>query len=572
MTANDSSSSVANATDLLRVDLAAEGLVAPLPRAYLNGTDRDLLAPLRFLEPGTLPPQADAADPAGSSGPAPSQRDRGDIAAALRRANRSYGHPGADRLADRLADPATRVVVAGQQPGLFGGPLYTLSKMVAAGRWAAEMEAAGTPSVAVFWIATEDHDWHEVARTAFLVPDGLRRFELGDDPDPLLPVGMRTLGPGVGPILDSLRELRTSDRFETWLDDLASIYRPDARFGEAFGRLAVALLGERCPLLLDSMDPGVKAAEAPWLERFVERRAAWEEASEAADRAIAARGYGLQVSPQRGVSPLFALRGGERRRIEWQADGPLGGESDRYLLRGAADPEPGSESGPLARPLDDLRATLGENPGAISPGVLARPAIQDAILGTTLMVLGPGEMSYMAQAAPAYGVLGIEAPWVALRPQVLVLEEHHRAKLEELELPLAALLGTETELERLLAGDGGSALVEAARERVEAALDALGESALALDRNLERPLEKTRQTMVRALETFGGKVTSAAARSDQVKAGRVERLRQICLPEGTLQERVVSSSHWPGKYGERFIDALWDQMELDGRHLQVVQP
>jgi hypothetical protein len=153
-----------------------------------------------------------------------------------------------------------------------------------------------------------------------------------------------------------------------------------------------------------------------------------------------------------------------------------------------------------------------------------------------------------------------------------VLEEHQREKLEELELPLAALLGSEADLERRLAGDGGARLVERARERVEAALDELGASALELDQNLERPLEKTRQNLLRALETFGGKVTSAAARRDEVKARRVERLRQICLPEGTLQERVLSSSHWPGKYGQRFVDALWDQMELDGRHLQVVQP
>lgn len=555
MTVNDSFSSAASAADLLAVDLAAEGLVAPLPRAYLRAADRDLLAPLRFLEPGTLPPAAES--------PAPAV-DRTAVAAALRRTNRAYGHPGADRLADRLATPGARVVVTGQQPGLFGGPLYTLSKMVAAARWAAAIEEAGTPAVPVFWVATEDHDWHEVARTAFLSPQGLRRFDLGDDPDPLLPVGMRTLGDGVGPILEALHELRTSDRFGSWVDTLAGIYRPDARFGEAFCRLAVELLGPRCPLLLDAMDPEIKAAEAPWLALLVERRAAWEEASEAADRTIAARGYDLQVSPQRGASPLFVLRGGERRRIEWQGGGgALGTDADRYLLRGADD-DP--------RPLDDLRETLEDNPGAVSPGVLARPAIQDALLGTTLQVLGPGEMSYMAQAAPTYQVLGIEAPWVALRPQVLVLEEHHRAKVEEIGLPLAALLGSEADLERRLAGDGGTRFVDRAREVVDRALDELAGSALALDANLERPLEKTRQNMLRALETFGGKVTTAAAHHDQVRARRVERLRAVCLPEGTLQERVVSSSHWPGKYGERFIKALWDQMELDGSRLQVVQP
>ena len=42
---------------------------------------------------------------------------------------------------------------------------------------------------------------------------------------------------------------------------------------------------------------------------------------------------------------------------------------------------------------------IDENPGVVSPGVLARPAIQDAVLGTAIQVVGPGELSYMAQAA-----------------------------------------------------------------------------------------------------------------------------------------------------------------------------
>ena len=563
MTANASSSSAARATDPTVVDLVDEGLVAPLPRAYLAGRDRDLLEPLRFLEPGELPPAA----------PQPSgELDRAPLAAALERANRSYGHPGAARLAARLAEPGTRVVVAGQQPGLFGGPLYTLSKMVAAGRWAAALEERDGEGAAVpvFWVATEDHDWQEVARTAFFTPDGLERFDLGEDPDPLLPVGMRTLGAGIEPILERLGELRSSDRFESWVETLAGIYRPNARFGEAFCRLAVELLGERCPLLLDAMDPAVKAAQAPHLVRLVEEREAWEEASARADARIEERGHPLQVSPQRGVSPLFELREGERRRIEWlppcgAGDGrPTGAPEDCYLLRGTDRPP---------RPIGELLEILDENPGAVSPGVLARPAVQDAILGTALQVLGPGEMSYMAQAAPAYEVLGVEAPWIALRPQALVLEEHQRQKLEEMELRLADLLAEREELERRLLGDGDEvAFVERSKGAVADALDGLRQPALELDPNLERPFEKTRDHVMRALETFAGKVTTAAARRDEVRTRRIERLRELCLPEGTLQERVVSSAHWPGKYGERFIDALWSQVELDGRRLQVIEP
>jgi len=53
---------------------------------------------------------------------------------------------------------------------------------------------------------------------------------------------------------------------------------------------------------------------------------------------------------------------------------------------------------------------------------------------------------------------------------------------------------------------------------------------------------------------------------------RVRQLRDICLPLGKPQERVVSTAHFQGKYGERFAESFWDQMELDPEHLQVISP
>lgn len=554
MTANDSSSSVADpaeaAAGRLRVELPGSGLLPPLPEAFLAGRDLDLLGPLTFVPPaeaGRLPDAVAGRD---------TDLDRAELAEALRVSNRSYGHRNADELAARLADPATRVVVAGQQPGLLGGPLYTYSKMMAASRWAAALEAAGQPAVAVFWVATEDHDWHEVAKATVLTHGGPREFSLGDDPDPLAPLGMRCLGPPVERVLEELREAMPGDRYEAWVDRLAAWYRPEARFGEAFSRLMIDLAGKHAPLLMDAMLPAVKAAQRPWLRRLVERRDAVEAAFAAADEAIEERGHPLQVHPQRGVSPLFLYRDGERRRVAWSGD-------DGYELRGAEAP---------AQPLAHLLETLEENPVAVSPGVLARPVIQDAILGTSLFLLGPGELSYMPQVAPLYGVLEVAAPAVALRPQALVVESHQVDKLAEVDLTLAQLLAPPERLEEILAEGGGGDLVDGPRHRTLEALEELREPALALDPNLERPLEKTRDQVERALDTFAGKVRSAAARRDEVRSNRVEKLRGTVLPGGKLQERVVCSAHYRGKYVDRLREAYWEQMELDGSVLQVVTP
>lgn len=542
MIAPISPSLLANPSDA-EVDLLASGMLAPLPAAWLAGRDLDLLAPLRLAPSSGLP----------SLPPKPAV-DRRALAAELASANRGYGHPGAARLAAKLADPATRVVVTGQQPGLLGGPLLTVAKAMAAARWAAELEAAGEPAVAVFWVATEDHDWAEVSHISVPTPAGVRSFDLGPDPEPLVPVGMRSLGHEVEELLRQVGEAVPGDRYADWLRTAGAWYRPEARFGEAFCRVLAAMLGERCPLLLDAMLPALKSAERPFLRRLVERRAAIDETFAARDELIRSRGYELQVRPQRGASPLFLLHGRERRRIEWRGEG--------YGLRGK------EEAGSLS----DLLRAIEENPGVVSPGVLARPAVQDAVLGTSLQVMGPGELSYMAQVSSLYPHLEVEPPVTSLRPQTLVIEAHQLEKGSEVGVTLTDLLGDRSRLDHKLAEREGSDFVTPIRERIAGALDELRQPATAADASLERPFEKTREQILRSLDLFGEKATAAWARRNEVVTRRVDQLREICLPNGKLQERTIVSAHYQGKYGERFAESYWEQLSLDPTRLQVIVP
>ncbi len=538
MTANDSSSSAIAPID--RLDMVAAGWLPPLPTAFLSGRDRDLLAPLTFLAPGELP---------AGIGPAV---ERAALAEGLALANTGYGHPRAEQLAAKLADPATRVVVTGQQPGLFCGPLLTLTKMAAAARWAEAIEAAGQPAVAVFWVATEDHDWAEVAQVGMLAGGEITHLQLGEDLSPLVPVGARVLGQGLEQVYASLAAVQPGERGQRWHRDLARWYSPEALVGEAFHRLAVHLLGEHTPLLLDSMLPAVKQAQRLWLRRLVEERQGVDAALAAADRRVEERGYGLQVRPQRGLSPLFLLHQQQRRRIEWRGD-------DRFGLRGLADFE---------QPVASLLETIAENPVAVSPGVLARPAIQDAILGTTLQVMGPAEMSYMTQVAGIYRHLGLEAPHTTLRPQAMLLEPRPAAQLQELGIELPRLLTTP--LDRLLSDSLGGDLVGPARQVVDQTLEQLRQPALDLDPGLERPWRKTRDQIGRALDQLASRVAAANARRHQVQHQRLERILAAVMPGGKPQERVLSIAHFGGRYGRDFATELYRQIGLDPRVLYPV--
>lgn len=81
----------------------------------------------------------------------------------LARENRRIGAVDTALESVRSIGPGAVFVVAGQQAGLFGGPLYTLYKAMHAVRLAERIAAAtGTTVIPVFWTASDDHDFDEV--------------------------------------------------------------------------------------------------------------------------------------------------------------------------------------------------------------------------------------------------------------------------------------------------------------------------------------------------------------------------------------------------------------------------
>src|SRR5256885_9345575 len=97
------------------------------------------------------------------------QTDRRQLCDALEAMNRRWG-AGEETLANikRLREADCLAIVSGQQAGLFTGPLYTIYKALSAVKLAGCLSQRGSTAVPVFWIATEDHDFAEVASAEFI--------------------------------------------------------------------------------------------------------------------------------------------------------------------------------------------------------------------------------------------------------------------------------------------------------------------------------------------------------------------------------------------------------------------
>ena len=126
------------------------------------------------------------------------------------------------------------VVTTGQQPGLFGGPIYTLSKALSALALAdALQKATGVPVAPVFWAATDDTDFKEASSTVIAVPGGAQALRI-DHSEPLgRPMSVMPLG-DTSTELEALARSAGSTIDRTPIDLLERFYTSDATIGSAY--------------------------------------------------------------------------------------------------------------------------------------------------------------------------------------------------------------------------------------------------------------------------------------------------------------------------------------------------
>jgi len=224
---------------------------------------------------------------------------------AIRPALSASGAAGA-RLA-RVVSGRGVLVTTGQQPGLFGGPIYTWSKALSALTLADEIEAAtGIPAAPLFWAANDDADFAEASWTAVAVPGGAERLTVSAG----APLG-RTMADmplgDVGPAFAALLRACGATLDARPVDAVRAAYRDGATVGGAYLSLLRELFEPLGIAVLDAAHASVAESARPFLLRALDR--ANDEASDVVFAvSIEARHFGRLSADQRAA--VFTARPG----------------------------------------------------------------------------------------------------------------------------------------------------------------------------------------------------------------------------------------------------------------------
>ena len=459
--------------------------------------------------------------------------------------------------AARLADPATRVVITGQQAGLFGGPLFTLLKAITTMKLAAQVERDHrVPVVPVFWIDAEDHDWPEVSGCTVLdsefVPNTVRLEDLPGAGH--LPIARLTLTDAISTALDELNAALPDTEFKSELmSALRTAYVPGRSMATSFGVWMEQVLGPHGLVVYDSSDPAAKALARDVFVKELSQPGHTARIAAKAGEALVAKGYHAQATLADGTVCVFHLNA-ERASIKIEGDQ--------------------AEYGDRTVSLQQLKDEAQRQPEHFSPNVLLRPLVQDTVFPTICYVAGPNELAYLGQLKEVYAHFGIPMPLMYQRGTATLADSATLRFLTKYELPLTALRAQdESALNQLLESQLPPTVEQAltsVSSLIEERMSAVASAVPQIDPTLEGAVKSTLGKMQHEVQTLHNKVIQAAKRRDDTLRRQFQRAQALTFPQGHPQEREVGFVWFLNRYGPALVDRLMEELPLSMGHHWVL--
>ncbi|MEX0742157.1 MAG: bacillithiol biosynthesis BshC, partial [Phycisphaeraceae bacterium] len=431
-----------------------------------------------------------------------------------------------------------RMVIAGQQPGLLLGPMFTLLKAVTAVNAAERLQPSmNVPIVPAFWIASEDHDLEEVNRVsvgdAKLVLDHPQLHRPGPRP----PVGHVTLNDHRAELERFLHQTANDLPHADALADLTAELDLGS-YATQFGQLLARLLRREGGPGIVLVDPAwLRDLTAPVLAAAAERWAELETALQQGRDHLTQQG---QTPPLERVN-LFKL--------------------DQWGRRVAHDVTP------------DSPGEIQHNPEQFSPSAALRPVVQDAILPTLATVAGPTELLYLWQINPLYQAMLVQRSRLLPRLSATLLDARTAHHVERLNLPEPTDVFDVFEQLREL--ESAPAVDDADLRQLQSHAQQLTEQLAALGEPAER---KTIDKAINSIRYRIDRVTRRVhqRRLDRNGVGRrsLQRIADVVYPHRQLQERGMGVLEAVGQFGPGLVPALrrLDVTRSDHHLLLATQP
>ncbi|WP_414049401.1 bacillithiol biosynthesis cysteine-adding enzyme BshC [Macrococcus animalis] len=293
-----------------------------------------------------------------------------------------------------------KVVIGGQQAGLFVSPMYTLHKIISIIVLAKEQsKKLGTEIVPVFWIAGEDHDFDEVNHVnVYSSEHYLHKIKYHPSEDVTDSVSTlvfeeEALKFTIDRFITSLVETKTTKSIHALLNALPNNWTDHFQF------IIHTLFKDYGLLLIDSQNKAFRSLETDILVWMFDNHAEIDQAFRYGQDKMKSLINEQQIITDTNVH-LFMSYDGKRQLLKC-IDG-------KYVL-------PKSDA---VFTKAEIRAKIQAAPHLFSNNVVTRPLMEEMMFNTLSFIGGPSEIKYWGELKQVFDFAKVEMPPVVPRMRI----------------------------------------------------------------------------------------------------------------------------------------------------------
>jgi len=471
----------------------------------------------------------------------------------LIRQNALSSNPLVKKNCETLQKQNTLVVITGQQLGLMVSPLYVIYKTLSTIKLAKKLNqlANGYNYVPVFWLEGEDHDYEEVS--VLTVPDKAgdpKNFVLHEiETDKGKSINKRKFGSDVSDLVQKLKEELLETEFTADLfEKLQEFYKPGNNWLDAFAWHMQDIFKDTGLLFFNAGSKRIKELSKSFFEKIIVENETLVSAFLSQSGLMEEAGYKNQVNIQEDRAYLFlSINDGPRT--------PLIYKDGAFYLRGKEEPFS----------LDKILAVLDENPRWFSSTVLTRPLWQSWLLPVVSYIAGAAEISYWGQIKSGFSKAGIVMPHIQPRHTFTLIEPKIQKHLSKYDVHLQDLnQDKETFLKNYFSenklADVNQVFVEF-EDQIRKNRLQIESIVKELDPTLSDPVEKSYSSISSTIEKLHNRMVARVQEKYAMTHNHLNMLHEAVLPNGVLQERVISPIYFENKYGPGWLKKVEEKMD-----------
>ncbi|HEX8060927.1 MAG TPA: bacillithiol biosynthesis cysteine-adding enzyme BshC, partial [Cyclobacteriaceae bacterium] len=430
-----------------------------------------------------------------------------------------------DANINALKDPKTFTITTGHQLNIFTGPLFFIYKIVAVINACKQLKQVhpGYNFVPVFWMASEDHDYEEIA--SFSLYGKKYKWET-DQKGAVGKFSPKSIEKLLGEIPGDINIFREAYKQPT-LADACRYY-----VNELFSKEGL--------VIIDGDDASLKSLFKAIIREDVLKQTPKAFVEEKNSK-LTGIGYHTQVFV-RDIN-FFYLDKGIRVRIEKTANGFDVVDTDIKFSE---------------KEISDL---IESNPEKFSPNVILRPVYQEVILPNLAYVGGPAEMIYWLQLKGIFDHFKIPFPILLPRCFALYVEKQQMLKWEKTKLDIADLFKEKNYLFNhwVLSNTHHNLTLGGELRHLELMMDSIKKRSAEIDPTLAPLVAAETTRMKKGMEKVERKMLKAEKRLHKEKLGQIESVKDALFPKGGLQERTdnyLSFAQKDPAFVQKMIDVL----------------